>query len=91
MERIVLDKLLRLLVALPALLIAAPGGTATPPADPTSFAASADIQAQVASMAGAMKPGQGFFARPLVHGGVSVAALEYWKAPGRPAVHPTDA
>lgn len=38
-----------------------------------------------------MKPDQGFMWRPLVRDGATVAAIEIWKKPGRPAVHPTDA
>ena len=60
-------------------------------ADPTGFAAGADVTAQVAAMGKAMKPGQGFAWQPLVRDGQTVAALEYWKAPGRPAVHPDQA
>jgi len=59
--------------------------------DPTAFASGADVTAQVAAMAKAMKPGQGFAWRPLVRDGETVAALEYWKTPGRPAVHPDQA
>ena len=62
-----------------------------PTGDPTGFAASAAVRAQVAAMARAMKPGQGFAWRPLVRDGQTVAALEYWKKPGRPAVHPDQA
>lgn len=39
----------------------------------------------------AMKPDQGFMWQPLVRGGDAVAALEYWKKPGKPAVHPDQA
>jgi len=60
-------------------------------ADPTSFATGPDVTAQVAAMAKAMKPNQGFAWQPLVRDGKTVAALEYWKAPGRPAVHPAEA
>jgi mannose-6-phosphate isomerase-like protein (cupin superfamily) len=60
-------------------------------ADPTSFAGSAEVTAQVAAMAKGMKPGQGFAWQPLVRDGKTVAALEYWKKPGRPAVHPDQA
>ena len=60
-------------------------------ADPTSFAAAPDVQAQVAAMEKAMKPGQGFAWQPLVRHGETVAGLEIWKKPGKPAVHPTDA
>jgi mannose-6-phosphate isomerase-like protein (cupin superfamily) len=59
--------------------------------DPTAFASGADVTAQVAAMAKAMKPGQGFAWQPLVRDGETVAALEYWKSPGRPAVHPDQA
>lgn len=59
--------------------------------DPTAFASGAGVTAQVAAMAKAMKPGQGFAWQPLVRDGETVAALEYWKTPGRPAVHPDQA
>ena len=80
------------LLALPLALAATgvPAQTAAP-ADPTSFAAAADVQATVAAMARGLKPGQHFAWQPLVRDGVSVAAVEYWTAPGRPAVHPADA
>ncbi len=61
------------------------------PADPTAFAAASDVTAQVAAMDGAMMPGQGFAWQPLVHDGETVAAIEIWKKPGRPAVHPNEA
>jgi len=60
-------------------------------ADPTGYASAADVKAQVESMRRAMKPGQGFMWQPLVRGGDAVAALEYWKKPGKPAVHPNQA
>jgi len=60
-------------------------------ADPTGFASSAEVKAQVEAMRQAMKPGQGFLWRPLVRGGDTVAALEYWTKPGKPAVHPDQA
>ena len=59
--------------------------------DPTAFASGADVTTQVAAMAKAMKQGQGFAWQPLVRDGETVAALEYWKTPGRPAVHPDQA
>ena len=59
--------------------------------DLTAFASGADVTTQVAAMAKAMKPGQGFAWQPLVRDGETVAALEYWKTPGRPAVHPDQA
>ena len=59
--------------------------------DLTAFASGADVTTQVAAMAKAMKQGQGFAWQPLVRDGETVAALEYWKTPGRPAVHPDQA
>lgn len=56
--------------------------------DPTSFATDADVTAQVKAMSDAMKPGEGFKWQPLVREGANVAAIEIWKKPGRPAVHP---
>ena len=72
-----------------ALLIATPLAAQT--TAPARFVAAADVQAQIAAMAKAMKPGQGFAWQPLVQADGHVAALEIWKAPGRPAVHPADA
>ncbi len=60
-------------------------------AHPTAFASGADVQAQVREMLAAMKPDQGFMWRPLVRDGATVAAIEVWKKPGRPAVHPAEA
>jgi mannose-6-phosphate isomerase-like protein (cupin superfamily) len=77
---------------LPLLLLlggAAPAVAQT--ADPTSFASGAEIRAQVEAMGRAMKPGQGFLSQPVVRDDQTTAALEYWKAPGRPAVHPEEA
>lgn len=81
---------------LAGLIGAAPAVAATPSApatavDPTGFASDAEVKAQVAAMAAAMKPGQGFAYQPLVRDGATIAALEYWKKPGRPAVHPDQA
>ena len=80
--------MLRALAGL-ALMLSAAAHAA--PADPTGFAASADVKAQIAAMERAMKPGQGFAWQPLVQADGSIAALEIWKAPGRPAVHPAEA
>ena len=60
-------------------------------ADPSGFASSADVQAQLSRMLAEMKPDQGFMWRPLVRDGATVAAIEIWKKPGRPAVHPAEA
>lgn len=82
----------RTTLALLALLALASSASAqaAPPAPP-GFAAAADMRAEVAAMAAAMKPDQGFAWRPLLRDGARVAALEYWKKPGRPAVHPDQA
>ena len=73
-----------------SLLLAIPIASAqtAPPADPTAFASGAEVQAQVRAMLAEMKPDQGFMWRPLVRDGETVAAIEIWKKPGRPAVHP---
>lgn len=59
--------------------------------DPTAFATDADVQAQTRAMLAEMKPDQGFLWRPLVRDSARVAAIEIWKKPGRPAVHPAEA
>jgi mannose-6-phosphate isomerase-like protein (cupin superfamily) len=75
-----------------ALLLAVSSGVAAASAaDPSGFASGADVQAQVREMLAAMKPDQGFMWRPLVRDGATVAAIEIWKKPGRPAVHPAEA
>jgi mannose-6-phosphate isomerase-like protein (cupin superfamily) len=76
----------RLLLA--ALLL--PSTAVAQAGDPTGFASAADVKAQVESMRRAMKPGQGFMWKPLVRGSDAVAALEYWKKAGKPAVHPNE-
>lgn len=58
---------------------------------PSGFASAADVQAQLRQMLAEMKPEQGFMWRPLVRDGANVAAIEIWKKPGRPAVHPAEA
>lgn len=63
----------------------------TPPTPPPSFASGKDVQAQLSAMLAEMKPEQGFAWRPLVGDATSSAAIEIWKKPGRPAVHPTEA
>ena len=79
-----------LLVAAVAIVSASalPEQTAT---DPTSFAASADVRARIVKLEKTMKPGQGFAMASLVEADGTSAALEYWKAPGKPAVHPDEA
>ncbi|USQ94977.1 cupin domain-containing protein [Caulobacter sp. RL271] len=82
-----------------SLLLAVSSGVATASAQasgaeapqPSGFASSADVQAQLREMLAAMKPDQGFMWRPLVRDGANVAAIEIWKKPGRPAVHPAQA
>jgi mannose-6-phosphate isomerase-like protein (cupin superfamily) len=79
------------LLLLPIGLLLTSAGFAQPAGDPTGYASAAGVKAQVEAMRRAMKPGQGFMWKPLVRGGDAVAALEYWKRPGRPAVHPDQA
>ena len=76
-----------------ALLLACASGIASAQTttDPTSFAGSTEVQAQTRAMLAEMKPDQGFMWRPLVRDGERVAAIEIWKKPGRPAVHPAEA
>ena len=76
---------------LSALVLLSSAAVAQSPGDPTGYASAADVKAQVEAMRRAMKPGQGFMWKPLVRGGDAVAALEYWKTPGKPAVHPDQA
>ncbi len=76
-------------------VVLAVGATSSLPAqtagDPTSFAASPDVRARIVALEKTMKPGQGFAMAPLVQADGTSAALEYWKAPGKPAVHPDEA
>ena len=76
---------------LAAIALVSGASAQTLPADPTGFAAAADVSAQVAAMARAMTPGQGFAWQPLLRSSATVAALEIWRKPGRPAVHPDQA
>lgn len=80
---------MRLLIALCTFALAAPLAGSTP--DPTTFAARSDIAAQIAAMEADMKPSQGFLWRPLLGTGAPLtAAIEIWRAPGKPAVHPAE-
>ena len=72
-------------------LLAVPVGAQEPTTVPAGIASAAEIRAIVADMARTMRDGRGFLYRPLLKDGKTVAALEYWRAPGRPAVHPDDA
>jgi quercetin dioxygenase-like cupin family protein len=80
-------------VATPARVAAqsasAPAASPAPPGP--DFASAADVRAQAAAMLAEMKPEQGFMWRPLVRDGSRVAAIEIWRKPGRPAVHPAEA
>jgi mannose-6-phosphate isomerase-like protein (cupin superfamily) len=82
---------MRPLLAAAVALVAASALPAQTTTDPTSFAASADIRARIVALEKTMKPGQGFAMAPLVQADGTNAALEYWKAPGKPAVHPDEA
>ncbi len=76
-------------------VVLAIGATSSLPAqtasDPTSFAGSVDVRARIVALEETMKPGQGFAMAPLVQADGTSASLEYWKAPGKPAVHPDEA
>ncbi len=63
----------------------------TAPTGSSGFANGADVQAQIRTMLATMKPDQGFLWRPLIRDGRTVAAIEIWKKPERPAVHPAEA
>ncbi len=80
-----------LLLAVSSGVAAVSAQTSAPEAGPSGFASGADVQAQLREMLAAMKPDQGFMWRPLVRDGATVAAIEIWKKPGRPAVHPAEA
>ena len=80
-----------LLLATAVPLVHASAQTAPDAVDPTAFVSGQEIRAQVAAMRAEMKPDQGFMWRPLVGDGPRVAAIEIWKKPGRPAVHPAEA
>ncbi|WP_345165365.1 cupin domain-containing protein [Sphingomonas daechungensis] len=49
------------------------------------------MTAQVEAMRTSMTADQGFMWKPLVRNGEVVAALEYWRKPAKPAVHPDQA
>ncbi len=75
-----------------AMAQAAGASTASPMVDKSGNLASAmEVRAQTAAMLAEMKPGQGFAWRPLLRDGPRVVAIEIWKKPGRPAVHPSNA
>lgn len=59
--------------------------------DHTALASPDKIKEEVASMLAAMAPGQTFMWRPLLKTESQTAALEVWKAPGRPAIHTAEA
>ncbi len=82
-------KILPSALAAAMLFAAAPAAAQT--TDPTSFAAAKEVQAQLKAMLAEMKPGQGFAWKPLVRDGSNNAAIEIWKKPGKPAVHPDQA
>lgn len=64
--------------------------SATAQASPADAASASEIRIRTEVLAARM--GKSSFAyEPLVVDGATVAALEYWKAPGKPAVHPDSA
>lgn len=90
--RIVMALLLALGTELVAPIAAMAQADAEKPAgSSTDVVSDAAVRAQIAAMLAEMKPDQGFAWRPLVRDGSRVAAIEVWKKPGRPAVHPAEA
>jgi mannose-6-phosphate isomerase-like protein (cupin superfamily) len=81
---------------LPLIFLATPASAQAPPAaapvspGQTAFVAGRDLQAEIAAVSKEVKPG-GFLWRPVLRGGVSVAALEVWTSPRPPAIHPDEA
>ncbi|WP_448659079.1 cupin domain-containing protein [Sphingomonas sp. CJ99] len=77
------------------IIVGAAALTLAPPAlaqnDPTAFASRAETTATIRAMETEMKPDQGFAWKPLLKDGEQVAAIEIWRKPGNPAVHPTEA
>ena len=82
---------MRPLLAAVVALVATSSLPAQTAGDPTSFAGSADVRARIVALEKSMKPGQGFAMASLVQADGTSASLEYWKAPGKPAVHPDEA
>lgn len=80
-----------LLVAIATLPTASAQATVPTTAAPSDFASDAAVRTQIRTMLAEMKPDQGFQWRALVRDGATVAAIEIWKKPGRPAVHPAEA
>ncbi|HWU94863.1 MAG TPA: hypothetical protein VN029_04650, partial [Sphingomonas sp.] len=80
-----------LLLTIATLPTASAQATAPTTAAPSDFASDAAVRTQIRTMLAEMKPDQGFQWRPLVRDGATVAAIEIWKKPGRPAVHPAEA
>jgi len=78
-------------IALLLVTAAMPSPAAAQAASEPVVAGRAEIQAQTQAMLAEMKPDQGFMWRPVLRDGKTVAAIEIWKKPGRPAVHPTEA
>lgn len=72
-------------------LMAAGSCQAKEAADLTTRASQDEIKTQVSGMLAAMKPGQTFMWQAVLSDGSHTAALEIWKAAGRPAIHTVDA
>jgi mannose-6-phosphate isomerase-like protein (cupin superfamily) len=75
----------------PLMVLALAGVAHAQTTAPAAFATEAELKAQLATMLAGMKPGQGFAWKPLVSAGDSAAAIEIWKKPGKPAIHPDQA
>ncbi len=83
---------LLLAAAAPLADLAAQSAPAARPSPTQAEVASGkDVRGEIAAMLAEMKSDQGFMWRPLVRDGSRTVAIEIWKKPGRPAVHPAEA
>lgn len=70
---------------------AGPGEAQAPGADATMFRAGTDVQAAVAAIARAIKPGDDAVNRDLIGYAPFPATIEYWQKPKQPASHTREA
>jgi quercetin dioxygenase-like cupin family protein len=84
--------MMRMVALIAALILAAPVlAQDNPAADPTGFSSAGETYDVILAMEAKMTPDQGFAWQPLLKDGEQVAAIEIWRKPGKPAVHPTEA
>jgi mannose-6-phosphate isomerase-like protein (cupin superfamily) len=69
----------------------AAAANAQTPADPSSFADSAEVKAVIAQMGHDIKPGEEMLYRPLLTQAPYTVAIEYWVKPKQAAAHLTEA